>query len=348
MKVAYIVPSLRQTGPIFVVNNLCHFLLDLGVNVDVYYFDSICQLKFDCPTIQIDSRDPISFDNYDIIHSHCFRADKYVYHWRKRIVKAKIVTTLHQDTYESFRYDYNIAISYLLTRYWCYMQSNFNGVISISNQLRDKYQKLLKGKAYTIYNGVNIQMEGSVNTLILDKIRNLKVLGYKLLGTYAFIVKRKGIIQVLDTLSQKSDYAFVIIGDGPEKKHLVELAEEKGLNERVLFIDHINQPYAYMTDIDVYVMPSYSEGFGLAMVEAALVGKAIVCSNLPSFHEIFTDDEASFFELDNIDSLIGAIDKTFSNITSYRENAYKKVDNFFTAKVMSENYLKYYYRLLES
>ena len=53
------------------------------------------------------------------------------------------------------------------------------------------------------------------------------------------------------------------------------------------FSSYQKNPCNYLPYFDVYVMPSYSEGFGLAMVEAALARRAIVCSDIPSFHEIF-------------------------------------------------------------
>lgn len=347
MKIAFIIPSLRQTGPIIVVHSLCQKLIKLGIDIDVYYFDSIHEMKFCCPVHQINFNEAIKFDDYDIIHSHCFRPDKYLYKWKSKIKKAKIVTTLHQDTYASFRYDYNPLFSYILTRYWCYIQSKFDGIISISNQLKNTYKKYFKNNITTIYNGVSINKPKIIDNNILKDIYSLKEKGYCILGTYAYVVKRKGLNQVLDALYQNSKYAFVIIGNGPEIENLKTIAHNKQISDRVLFIPHVNQPYLYLQDIDIYIMPSYSEGFGLAMVEAALVQKPIVCSNLPSFHEIFNQNEASFFELNNIDSLIHAIEITRNNIKSYSELAYNRAYNYFTDFIMAENHLNYYLKLIK-
>ena len=60
-------------------------------------------------------------------------------------------------------------------------------------------------------------------------------------------------------------------------------------------------------------MPSYSEGFPLAMLEAASMQKAIVCSDIPVFREIFSEQEIVTFELDNTNSLRDAL------ITARRE-----------------------------
>lgn len=347
MKIAYIIPSLRQTGPIVVVHSLCQNLTKLGISIDVYYFDPICEMDFCCPTHQIQFEETIEFDNYDIIHSHCLRPDKYLYKWKNRIKRAKIITTLHQDTYASFRYDYNFILSYLFTRYWCFMQSKFDGIISISNQLKNSYKKYYKNNITTIYNGVSIDKPQDLNNNILQQIQLLKKEGFCVLGTYAYVVKRKGIHQVLEALKKNKQYAFVIIGNGPEIENLKNITYKNNISNRVLFIPHVNQPYLYLKDIDIYIMSSYSEGFGLAMVEAALSHKPIVCSNIPSFHEIFEDNEAVFFELNNIESLIAAIEKVRSNISVYSIKTYNRANNYFTDYIMAQKHIEYYLKVLK-
>ena len=106
MKIAYIVPSLQPTGPIILVQSLSKYLGECGCDIDIYYFDgNTKQLDFACKTYQIAFSDPIDFDSYDIVHSHCFRADLYVNKHKKLIHTAKTLSTLHQDTYISFTYD---------------------------------------------------------------------------------------------------------------------------------------------------------------------------------------------------------------------------------------------------
>ncbi len=94
-------------------------------------------------------------------------------------------------------------------------------------------------------------------------------------------------------------------------------------------------------------MPSYSEGFGLAMVEAALAKRAIVCSDIPSFHEIFGNDEACFFTLKDIKSLRKAIINAYENRNIMGEMAYRRVYNHFTTQRMAENHLIYYKELFK-
>ena len=82
------------------------------------------------------------------------------------------------------------------------------------------------------------------------------------------------------------------------------------------------------------------------MVEAALGGKAIVCSDIPVFHEIFNENEVRFFTLDNTDSLQQAIHSAYINREKLGKAAYIKANNEFTAQKMAGNHKKYYDNLL--
>lgn len=345
MKIAFILPSLINKGPIVVVNNLVKYLKLYVEQIDVYYFDDTPAMEFDCPVYRIRMNQAIDFDRYDIIHSHCLRPDKYVIKWKKKIKNAKIISTLHQDTFCCLQYQYNTVLAYLFTRYWCHMQSKFDGVICISNQLKEGYQRYIHSKLTTIYNGCFISRESNLDGSVVSKQMEIKE-KYKLLGTYAFVTRGKGLEQILKALIDLPDYAFMIIGEGPDIARLLLLSKQMGISDRVYFIPYQKKPYNYLENVDVYVMPSYSEGFGLSMVEAALAKKSIVCSELPSFHEIFDANEASFFELDNINSLKRAIVLAYENRLEFGECAYKKASDMFTAQRMAENHFKYYQSLL--
>lgn len=345
MKIAFIVPSLTNKGPIIVVHNIVKFLRDKVDKIDIYYFDEVSStLSFDCNIYQISKSKPIDFDNYDIVHSHTLRADIYVYKFRNQIFKAKIVSTLHQDTFNSFSIRYNVLLSFILTRYWCYVQRQFDGVVTISNQLKDKYNKLLSNKITTIYNGCNIE-SFEINEKIQKSILEFRQKKFKILSSYAYVTQGKGLLQVIEVLNLLPDYVFVIIGEGPYLAKLKKSVAELNISDRVLFIPYIQAPYSYLQFVDIYMMPSYTEGFGLAMVEAALAKKSIVCSDIPSFHEIFNHEEVCFFDLDNSDSLIKAIKLAYAERNKFGELACHKANMSFTAEKMADNHLLYYKKI---
>lgn len=346
MKIAYILPSLRNQGPIIVVKNIVDYLVEWGVEIDVFYFDDFpSAMYFNCPVKKISMKTLLDFEQYDIVHSHCLRPDIYVAKWKKKLNRAKMISTLHQDTYRSFRYQYNFIQSHLFTKYWCFIQSKFDAVVSISEQLKKEYEGCIKAPITTIYNGCVINMDGEGDSGIVRSILEVKK-KYKILGTYAFVTPRKGLDQIIKALQYLQEYVFIIIGEGPNIKDLKLLSQKLRVSDRVIFFSYQKNPCNYLPYFDVYVMPSYSEGFGLSMVEAALAKKAIVCSDIPSFHEIFQNNEACFFKLQDIESLQKAIIKAYENRNVMGELAYERAYNHFTTQRMAENHLSYYQKLL--
>lgn len=347
MKVAYILPSLINKGPIVVVNNIVKYLQKYVERVDVYYFDeSESKLDFECNVYKIDKKDHINFDDYDIIHSHTIRPDIYIKKNLGRITKSKIITTIHQDTYGVFKLRFNSIISFFITLYWLYIQSKFHKILAISNQIRDKYHYIFKDKIVTIYNGAEIDENQTIDNNIQNSIEDLKKKGFKVLISYCNITKDKGLQNVLDVLNSLNEYAYVIIGDGPYLKTLRKIAKENIVEDRVLFFPYLKKPYFYLKHADVYMMPSYSEGFGLAVVEASLMKKSIVCSNIGTFKEIFMNNEVNFFDLNNKESLISSIKNAYEKKEAYAEAAFYRANDFFTAETMSYNHYCFYKELL--
>jgi glycosyltransferase involved in cell wall biosynthesis len=70
------------------------------------------------------------------------------------------------------------------------------------------------------------------------------------------------------------DWTYTIVGGGPEQRSLESLSTELGLQDRVLFrgpCPH-QEIYAHLGKADVFLLPSYREGFGIAYLEAMAAG----------------------------------------------------------------------------
>ena len=77
----------------------------------------------------------------------------------------------------------------------------------------------------------------------------------------------------------------------------------------------------------------------MALVEAAMYGKRIVCADIPGMREKFTDEEVTFYEMGNAKQLAAAIvDATINN---KGPKALQKSELFSTER-MYENYMKIY------
>lgn len=79
---------------------------------------------------------------------------------------------------------------------------------------------------------------------------------------------------------------LVIIGDGPMRSLLEETVKRQDLSSYVLFLGFIPDAYRFLNAIDIFVLPSLSEGSPFSLIEAMAAGRAIIASDIPSIREI--------------------------------------------------------------
>ena len=82
-------------------------------------------------------------------------------------------------------------------------------------------------------------------------------------------------------LDKNNKVRWYIIGDGDMRSKVEHLVQENGVDDNVIFLGVQTNPYNYMKSCDIYVQPSYTEGYSTTICEAAILGKAIV-GTIPS------------------------------------------------------------------
>jgi glycosyltransferase involved in cell wall biosynthesis len=86
---------------------------------------------------------------------------------------------------------------------------------------------------------------------------------------------------------------MVLAGDGPLRPSLEALARELNLGERVCFLGHCDNVPAVMRGLDIFVLASKFEPFGVALLEAKAAGLAIVATAVNEIPEIVSDGETA-------------------------------------------------------
>lgn len=346
MRIAYILPSLAAKAPIFLAKFLSDFFIQKGNYVEVFYFDEINQVSFNCRTSRISISEPIMFDDFQIIHTHMMRPDKYVFKYSNYIKKAKLVSTIHCNIFDDLRWSYGRFVSFIYSRKWLNYLSCFDSTVQINDYLMDLYKEKLNNNVL-IYNGISLQSVKDDYSEIISNVNKFKEQNLTVLCSYSGLVKRKGLIQVLKLLKKRSDLAYVCIGDGKEKKSLMKYVEKNNLGNRVVFSSFKRNPYLVLPNIDIFVMPSYSEGFSLALLEAGLVGCSAVCSNIPAVTMPFSDSEITFFELNNITSFSDAITVALTEKEKKKKKLKKEIEENYSISLMCEQYEKLYQSLIK-
>ena len=171
-------------------------------------------------------------------------------------------------------------------------------VVMVSNQVAAKFVEsgvVRAGKVRVQVNGVPFDRcvaRTPETTKIARQLLGLPETA-KVMGTVGRLVAVKNqqlLVNCLKSLSAlRDDIYLVLIGAGPLKEDLASAARKLGLDARILFAGERPDIPDLLPALDVFVLPSLSEGHSIALLEAAAAGLALVASAVGGNPEIVSD-----------------------------------------------------------
>ncbi|MBK7627812.1 MAG: glycosyltransferase family 4 protein [Bacteroidales bacterium] len=343
--VAIIVTSITSLGPVKVMQTLVNYLskIDHPLKIKVYYIKSTFDFNMEMNVpIERLNYNTFPFGSFDIIHTNGFRPDFFAFVNRKKIKYH--ISTLHNLVFEDLSFTYNRFISFIFGNIWLILWRKADKLICVSRSMKTYYEKLLPAsKLEIIYNSVPENNDlVRLDSVIVKIIDDFRIRGLKIFGFSGILNKRKGLDQILNLLSIEKGLALVVFGSGEGLKKLQNIAEKLNVSDRVCFCGFMNNPVIYYRFLDFFVMPSRSEGFGLALVEAVQSKVPVICSDLEVFKELFNNDEVTFFKLENLSSLIDALREVNEDGPEKVDLAFTRYLKNYTEKLMATKYLELY------
>lgn len=115
--------------------------------------------------------------------------------------------------------------------------------------------------------------------------------GVPVLATVGALIPRKGQRYAIEALAALPGAILVLAGTGADKAMLRDLARDRGVADRVRFLDAVphGELPVLLNAADVFVLPSSSEGLANAWVEALACGTPVVTTPIPGARELLTD-----------------------------------------------------------
>lgn len=102
-------------------------------------------------------------------------------------------------------------------------------------------------------------------------------------------------VQILDSKERlPKNLKVVIFGAGPLLKKYQEVVSENGLSDHFIFTGHVENVTRYLSSVDLYIMASEREGFGLALLEAIAAHVPCLASDSEAFLKIISDRDMIF------------------------------------------------------
>jgi glycosyltransferase involved in cell wall biosynthesis len=216
------------------------------------------------------------------------------------------------------------------------------------------YEKVnSKRRHFTIYNGIDLsEIDSAIESSSADFQKNKECLiNKRIVGVVARLRTEKGYALLLDAMSivikALPDAVLVAIGDGPEKSALLNIAEELGINDNILWLGALEsaEVFRYYKIMNVVAVPSVFEGFGLSAAEAMAVGRPVVATKVGGLVEVIEDGITGYLVSPDKEMLAGKLIEILGNSnTAYIMGMYgrKRVEQLFSVQKFSRSMISVY------
>lgn len=174
------------------------------------------------------------------------------------------------------------------------------GLVAVSEGLKDAMVALgaPPEKVTVLRNGVDLDLFQRQPDADL---RNAWRARGPVLLSVGHLIERKRQSLVIEALRSLPDWTLVLVGEGPDRGGLAELANRLGVGERVVFAGP--QPHSalarYYSSADVSILASSREGWANVLLESMACGTPVVASNIPGNPEVVRAPEAGIIAVEN-------------------------------------------------
>ncbi len=234
--------------------------------------------------------------------------------------RAKIILSEHASISNTFNdFFYSKSKKKLLYFLIAALYGWADHILSVSAGLKEELISLglSSDKISVIYNPIDLNLIEKLKAELSDFKKPYILFAGRL-------AKQKNIpllIGAFNMIKNKTNADLVILGDGAEEENLKRLTKQLNLGDRIIFKNFANNPYKYMANAEVFVLPSSYEGFGNVLTEAMACGTPVVSTRCPHGPDEIIEDGISGFlvPVDNPQKMGEAILKILGNNNLRRE-----------------------------
>lgn len=243
----------------------------------------------------------------EVLHVHYAIPHAYAAFMAKQMLKEKgisvrVVTTLHGTdiTLVGSHPSYKRAVEFSI--------NNSDVVTAVSNNLKETTNELfnIDKKIQVVYNFIDVDKYAKVegeeckrgalaksHERILTHISNFRP------------VKRvEDVIKIFYQVQKEIPAKLLMIGEGPDRKKAEALAKKLGIKNQVFFLGNSTEIDKILCYSDIFLLPSETESFGLAALEAMAAKTAVISTNTGGLPEVNLNGETGFLsDLGDVDDM---------------------------------------------
>jgi N-acetyl-alpha-D-glucosaminyl L-malate synthase BshA len=291
--------------------------------------------------------DVVKFEKLDLLHvhyaiPHASAALMAKYILREENIHIPFITTLHGTDITLVGRD----ASYLPVV--AYSINNSDGITAVSESLkRDTLLYFdIKKPIEVIPNFIDFSRFKKTNKDHFKKAiapNDEKILMH--VSNFRKVKRVEDVVRMFDLVLKKMPAKLILIGDGPERMGVEMLCRNLGSCDHVRFVGKQEAVEDLLAIADLFVLPSESESFGLAALEAMACEVPVISSNAGGIAEVNINGETGFMsevgDFEDMAKNATYILEDAERLTKFKQNALKQAQRF-DLDVILPHYESYY------
>ncbi len=221
------------------------------------------------------------FNNYDIVHSNVSFYNGIISKYAKLSNVKLVISHSHVDKTSKFSNLFSFFYHYFFYRYLKKLIIKYSDYLLSCSKSSGKY--LYGNKSYIVINN-SIEVKNFKFSLEdRNEIRNkFKIRDKKLIlhvGRFNKVKNHIFLLNLFKLFSKNDDFILILIGEGELFERIKRKSIEYNLQNRIIFLGYISDIYKFYSAADLFILPSFIEGFPISIIEAQANGLFVIASN---------------------------------------------------------------------
>jgi N-acetyl-alpha-D-glucosaminyl L-malate synthase BshA len=284
--------------------------------------------------------DVVKYEGLDLLHVHyaiphasaAFMAQQIL---RSQGIEIPFITTLHGTDITLVGKDpsFEPVITFCLNA--------SNAVTAVSQSLKNDTIAHF-ATTQTIHVIPNfIQVKPVLQEMNLEKRRHYAQDNERIvchISNFRQVKRVEDVVRVFHQVQKEIPAKLILGGDGPERPFVERLGRELGICNKIIFTGKVRETGPILEISDLFLLPSETESFGLAALEAMAEGVPVVSSNTGGIPEVNVQGYSGFLsDVGNIDEMAQnsiRILKNDSDLIQFKRNAHERSKTFSLGSVL--------------
>jgi N-acetyl-alpha-D-glucosaminyl L-malate synthase BshA len=285
--------------------------------------------------------DMVKLYKIDVLHVHYAIPHAYAGYMAKKMledegIKLPMITTLHGTdiTLVGNHPFYKPAVSFSINK--------SDIVTSVSSSLRDDTYRLfeIKKEIKVIPNFIEPNKNQSEEVLKCNRsmmaLEDEKIITH--ISNFRKVKRIDDVIKIFYNIQKEIPSKMMMVGEGPEKQMAEDLCYSLGIQDKVIFFGNSSEIDKILCYSDLFLLPSETESFGLAALEAMACGVPVISSNSGGLPEVNIEGYSGYLsnvgDVDDMSSKAISILKDDEKLKSFKINAKEVASRFDIIKIL--------------